>query len=513
MEEHEVSVASIAATVRRFHDEKIPFRIYHGSTNSTRQTTFQRDKIVDTSTLKRVLNVDMKTKTVLVEPNVPMDVLVDATMECGLLPPVVMEFPGITAGGGFVGTAGESSSFKHGFFDRTVNWIEMVLASGEVVRASKKEKGDLFHGSAGSFGTLGVLTLLEIQCIDAKPYVELVYHPVSSPAESVRKTQEVTKDSKNDYVDGILFGPTTGAIITGRLTSKLPTGTKLQKFSRPFDPWFYMHAEKMVSSTTKTELVPIRDYLFRYDRGAFWTARYAFKYFFVPFNWVTRTLLDHLMHTRVMYHALHASGHMKQYIIQDLALPVAHAEEFIEWVNAKFGFFPIWLCPLRPDFEASMGHPGALIQRNTENNSSGLLNVGVWGPGPTNPSMFTSINRELEAKLRKLGGIKWLYAQAFYTEEEFWSIYDRKSYNALREKYGASGLPTVYDKVKVRKEVGEGTGLNAQLRRRVRQTPFLNGLYGVYKAIFAEDYLLAKASGGSLGLSSSAVQYTQDSLR
>jgi len=79
-----------------------------------------------------------------------------------------MEFPGITVGGGFAGTAGESSSFRYGFFDRTVNWIEMVLADGEVVRASGTEREDLFLGAASSFGTLGVATLLEIQLIEAK---------------------------------------------------------------------------------------------------------------------------------------------------------------------------------------------------------------------------------------------------------------------------------------------------------------------------------------------------------
>jgi len=49
-----------------------------------------------------------------------MDQLVKATLAYGFAPPVVMEFPGITAGGGFSGTSGESSSFRHGFFDKTV---------------------------------------------------------------------------------------------------------------------------------------------------------------------------------------------------------------------------------------------------------------------------------------------------------------------------------------------------------------------------------------------------------
>lgn len=64
--------------------------------------------MVDTSGLNHVITIDTKSMTALVEPNVPMDALVEATLREGLLPPVVMEFPGITVGGGFAGTAGES---------------------------------------------------------------------------------------------------------------------------------------------------------------------------------------------------------------------------------------------------------------------------------------------------------------------------------------------------------------------------------------------------------------------
>ncbi|SLM33717.1 fad-binding protein [Lasallia pustulata] len=146
--------------------------------------------MIDTSHLSHVLNIDTKAQTVLVEPSVPMDRLVEATLEYGLVPPVVMEFPGITVGGGFAGTGGESSSFKHGYFDCTVNWIEIVLADGQIVCASKTERPDLFQGAAGTFGTLGVTTLLELRLLEATTHVELTYHPVFSLSEAVHKLQE-----------------------------------------------------------------------------------------------------------------------------------------------------------------------------------------------------------------------------------------------------------------------------------------------------------------------------------
>lgn len=106
--------------------------------------------MVDTSRLNHVISVNKESKTCLVEPNVPMDHLVDACMPYGLVPPVVMEFPGITVGGAFAGTAGESSGFRYGFFDSTVNWVEIVQADGEVVTASSHERADLFYGAAGT---------------------------------------------------------------------------------------------------------------------------------------------------------------------------------------------------------------------------------------------------------------------------------------------------------------------------------------------------------------------------
>lgn len=113
MDGHNQAVDVIAANIRKFYHRKEPFRIYHGSTNSTRQSQYRRDKMVDTSAMAHILKIDTEKRTALVEPNVPMDSLVEATLHYGLIPPVVMEFPGITVGGGFAGTSGESSSFRY----------------------------------------------------------------------------------------------------------------------------------------------------------------------------------------------------------------------------------------------------------------------------------------------------------------------------------------------------------------------------------------------------------------
>lgn len=334
--------------------------------------------MVDISSLNHVLQVDTQANFALVEPNVPMDVLIEATLRHGLVPPVVMEFPGITAGGGFAGTAGESSSFRYGFFDRIVSWLEIVLATGEVETASTVLRSDLLYGAAAAFGTLGITTLLKIELKEAKTYVELSYFPVNSISEALEKFKQIARDPAIDYVDGILFASNAGVVCSGRLTSE--ACGNVQGFARPSDPWFYLHAQKLVErlSNPTVESIPLVDFLFRYDRGAFWMGFYAFKYFLVPFNRIGRWVLDHFMHTRVMYHALHKSGLSTKYIIQDVVVPYATAHDFHKYVDETLGFYPLWLCPVHQRGQSQQAPQGPLAEKPKPNDPEMLLNFGVW---------------------------------------------------------------------------------------------------------------------------------------
>ncbi|KAF9890121.1 hypothetical protein FE257_006282 [Aspergillus nanangensis] len=504
MDDHETSVASLASQIQQFHRRQQPFRIYHGATSSTRQSPYSQNNIISTAHLTHVLQVNRKKQTVLVEPNVPMDQLAQATITHGLVPLVVMEFPGITAGGGFSGTSGESSSFRHGFFDATVRWVEIILPNGEIRTASPTKDADLFWGAASAFGTLGVITMLEIQCREAKPYIELQYQTSSNMADAMHLFHDATADPATEYLDGVVYARDHIVVCAGRLVESPPSDRKVQRFSRAQDPWFYIHAERstrpLLPQGKLTEYVPLEDYLFRYDRGAFWTGRFAYKYFLTPFNRITRYLLDGFMHTRVMYHALHQSGLSNQYIIQDVAVPFRNAtDEFLAWLEegGTFNSYPIWLCPLRQS-----QHGGLITGRSSEegsppvpNEDEYMMNFGLWAPSPFqgNSPEFIAQNRRLEGQVRKLGGKKWLYANTYYTEEEFWSIYDRTQYTRLRERYQATYLPDLYQKVRVNlSPAATDPTWRGWVRGLVKQVWPLQGLYGVYKAWRGGDYLIQR---------------------
>ncbi|KAI1265307.1 hypothetical protein F5Y18DRAFT_426906 [Xylariaceae sp. FL1019] len=556
MERHREAIRLIATTVRGYFEQKLPYRISHGSTNSTRPAQLKsRARTVDISALKHVLQVDAARRIALVEPNVPMDRLVEHTLKYGLVPPVVMEFPGITAGGGFAGTAGESSSFRHGYFDQSVNAVEMVLPDGQVVVAKPRERltgspaekstvlettlgkgedhekySDLFHGAAGAVGTLGVTTLLELRLIEAKRFVRTTYRRTNSAAEAIRAVRDETMKSNNDYVDGILFSEAHGVIVSGEMTDELPAGEKVQTFSHAWDPWFYMHAcevTKDLSSSvavsdseasdtsplgrtqgTVVEYVPLAEYLFRYDRGGFWVGQAAFDYFKpVPFTRFFRWFLDDFLHTRMLYRALHASGESARFFVQDLGIPYDTAEDFIKYTTKSLNIWPLWLCPLQTPKGPSF-HPHVRKPSSTRPATS-MLNIGVWGWGPSTKSDFVQVNRALEDKVNELGGMKWLYAHTvsaeipppvendnhrpFLTsmltilyEPEFWDAFGgREAYEALRAKYHATSLPAVYDKVKVRIE-DDMSGWKPWLKSLWP----VGGLYGIWRGIGSKDYLL-----------------------
>ena len=62
------------------------------------------------------------------------------------------------------------------------------------------------------------------------------------------------------------------------------------------------------------------------------------------------------------------------------------------------------------------------------------VNFGFWDMLP-NAGADGFYNRKIERMALHLRGVKGLYSSSYYDEETFWTIYDRASYQALKEKY------------------------------------------------------------------------------
>lgn len=441
-EHHNQAVQILQDQIRDYYRRKVPFRVYHGSTNSTRILTFKRSEMVDISRLNHVLSIDKERRTAIVEPNVPMDKLVAATMKYGLVPPVVPEFPGITVGGAIQGAGAESTSHNWGCFSQTINWMNMLLGNGSQLKVSPKKNSDLFYGTAGAYGSLGLITLVEIKLVPARKYVNTSHYTIGSFQEGVEQ-MEKWSTAGCDFIEWIMFSKNHGAIVIGTLSDTAQG--KVHRFSRAFDNWYYLHVKHIANSGQHiVDSVPLKDYLFRFNRGAFWAAELAFVQANIPFNGLTRFLLDPLLRTRKLYRALQESAASQVYLCQDLVLPQETAVEFLNFVDSNFNMYPIGGCPIKTE-------PRSQLQCNGIK-SDLVFNIGVYGLKVEPYVEFVKANRKIETETKKLGGKKWFYAHNYYTPEEFWQIYDKSWYDELRQKYHATTLPDIYTRTCVTKQ-------------------------------------------------------------
>lgn len=355
--------------------------------------------------------------------------------------------------------------------------MEMVLADGKIVRASLEENEELFLGAVGAMGTLGVGTCFEIQLQRVKRFVELTYIPVGGAVKAIERLEEIRRkeDGDIDFVDGIMFAKDRGVVLAGRLSDgrSKKGDKKLQavRFTRRADPWFYLHAESQSSGGNETrDLIPIYDYIFRYDRGAFWMGYHSFGQWWNPFNRLTRWIWDPIMRTRRLFKMMHTTGSSQRLMIQDIAMPKGNAVALLEYVDKELDIWPVWLCPIKGDSKAPMHN--FKIRGNLREKEL-LINVGIWGLGSHNFVEFVETNRELEKKVQELGGKKWLYGHTYYTEDEFWRIYDKEMYDDLRKQWNAESLPSIYSKVK---------SIEVQQEEK--------GVWDVLKGVLGEEYLL-----------------------
>lgn len=441
--QHASDVAHIQERMRSFYARKKKVRIYHGTTSSTRAQKFEKDGFVDVSRLDRIIEINETERYAFVEPNVSMDRLVAETLKYGFVPPVVPEFPGITVGGGVQGGAEESSSFKQGMLHDCCSEYEIVLGDGELVIASPAQNPDLFYGIAASYGSIGIMTLIKMNLVPARDFVRLTYQAVRSPDEAVSLIKQKSGDVTTLFLDAILFSTDRGVVMTGEFAdrSDLPIST----FSHRADEWFYLHAREIsLAHETYEELIPTKEYLFRYDRGAFWMGRYGFKILKLPFNRFTRFVLNSLCDTRTLYRLLHETRISQEYFIQDFNLPSENVLDFLKIVDTKLGIYPIWICPLKPGEKDKLS--ANCIRTDL------VFNIGIWGRIGKHYINCVQLNRDLEREAHALGGRKMLYAHQYYSPDVFWKIYDQAWYRSLRSTYRADTVfPTIYEKTNVTK--------------------------------------------------------------
>ena len=135
----------------------------------------------------------------------------------------------------------------------------------------------------------------------------------------------------------------------------------------------------------------------------------------------------------------------REEVVQDIEVPVDRLAEFLDFFHREVGIEPVWVCPLRQR-DPSASWP--LYEFDPEVT---YVNVGFWSTVPLPEGVDPEegrVNRRIEEKVTELDGRKSLYSSAYYSPEEFWSIYGGEAYRCLKGAYDPqSRLLDLYDKV------------------------------------------------------------------
>ena len=118
---------------------------------------------LDLSRMNRILEWNPATGVIRVEPGVTIRQLWQYVLEDGWWPPVVTGTMAITLGGAAGMNVHGKNAWKLGPIGDHLRSVDLLLASGEVVRCSRDERPELFHAAIGGFGMLGCFTSLELQ--------------------------------------------------------------------------------------------------------------------------------------------------------------------------------------------------------------------------------------------------------------------------------------------------------------------------------------------------------------
>jgi FAD/FMN-containing dehydrogenase len=426
---HAVRAAMAAARLRQLQAGDGAISLAKSTSNLFRDRRAGGRARLDLGGFDHALGADEQAGWVEVEGLCRYEDLVAWTLAHGCMPAVVPQLKTITVGGAAAGVGIEATSFRHGLVHDTLLEIEVLLPGGDlVVCTPDNEHSDLFFGFPNSYGTLGYALRLRLATTRVRPWVH-VEHELHASPEAFLTHLAARCRGDADFVDGVVFAPDEHVVTTARFTAEAPW-----RSDYTFEDIYYKSLRRRTD-----DYLSARDYLWRWDTDWFWCS----KNFGAQHPLVRRLLgrgrLNSRTYTRWM--RLNARwqlaqrlarwrGRGRESVIQDVDIPLAGAPAFLAFLHREIGILPVWACPVRGEVA---GRHFPLYPLDA---APLYVNFGFWDTvetgTPLEPGHF---NRLVEREVMRLGGIKSLYSDSFFTRAEFDQAYGQAQYRRLKDRY------------------------------------------------------------------------------
>jgi FAD/FMN-containing dehydrogenase len=192
----------------------------------------------------------------------------------------------------------------------------------------------------------------------------------------------------------------------------------------------------------REDYLTAHDYLWRWDTDWFWCSKNVFAQHPLIRKIYGKERLGSRTYTKIMRWNSRVgatrwierlAGLHSESVIQDVDIPLARAGEFFEFYAREIGLWPQWVCPIS-------SAPGSGRFTLYPMRPDWYVNFGFWDVKRTRAAYPRGhFNRMIEDKVRELGGIKSLYSESFFPEDEFRRIYGGDAYRRLKNKYDREG--------------------------------------------------------------------------
>jgi len=435
MTAYAAKTAQLLADVTRVKSTGRRVGLAKSTSNLFRNRARRRSPRVDLSHFDRVLAVDAAAGTIEAEGMTTFVDLADAALAAGTMPAVVPQLKSITLGGAVAGVGIEATSFRHGLVHDTIDAMDVLTGDGRLVTCTAdNEHRDLFHAFPNSYGTLGYALKLTARTLPVKRFVRVDHARHADPRSFFDDLLQRCADARVDFVDGVVFGRDDLVLSAGRFVDDAPHASDYT-----YERIYYRSLRER-----GTDFLTTRDYLWRWDTDWFWCSKNVGAQHPLLRRLFGRKHLNSVTYQKIMrwnarLRVTSALDRIRRIhsetVIQDVDIPADRAPEFLDFLHAEVGILPIWVCPIRapdPSCTATL-YP---LPRRTMS-----INFGFWDTVRSRePRVPGMVNRQIERRVAELGGVKSLYSDSYFTEDEFWSIYDRRAYIAVKQRYDPAGL-------------------------------------------------------------------------